>query len=86
MVTSSVRPGEEREREIDSAGKAQGLYDEVTYLSSCQRGRSGRRESQMSDSNKNLVMDPRWVTDTKTAWATDRRLQHNFDYILSAYD
>jgi hypothetical protein len=28
---------------------------------------------QLSDSNKNLVISPRWVLDTKTDWPTDRR-------------
>jgi hypothetical protein len=27
---------------------------------------------QLSDSNKNLVISPRWVLDTKTYWPTDR--------------
>jgi hypothetical protein len=27
---------------------------------------------QLSDSNKNLIMSPRWVLDTKTDWPTDR--------------
>jgi hypothetical protein len=34
----------------------------------------------MSNSNKNLVMGPRWGPDTKTNWATDRRSQYNFNF------
>jgi hypothetical protein len=33
----------------------------------------------MSDSNKILVIDPRWVPDTKTDWPTDRWSHHNWD-------
>jgi hypothetical protein len=31
------------------------------------------------DSNKNLVLGPKWVLDTKTDWPTDRRSLHKFD-------
>jgi hypothetical protein len=33
----------------------------------------------MSDSNKNLVMGPRWGRDTKTDWPTDRWSQNNLN-------
>jgi hypothetical protein len=35
---------------------------------------------QRSDSNKDLVVSPRWVLDTKTDWPTDRQSYHNFDF------
>jgi hypothetical protein len=35
---------------------------------------------QLSDSNQNLVMGPRWVPDTKTDWPTDRRSIISFSY------
>jgi hypothetical protein len=31
------------------------------------------KKPQWSDSNKNLVISPRWGLDTKTDWPTDRR-------------
>jgi hypothetical protein len=34
---------------------------------------------QLLDSNKNLVMGPCWVPDTKADWPTDHQLQHDFD-------
>jgi hypothetical protein len=34
----------------------------------------------MSDSNKNLVMGPRWWCDTKMNWPTDRRSRNNFNF------
>jgi hypothetical protein len=33
----------------------------------------------MSDSNKDLIKDPRWGPDTKTDWPTDRRSQNNLN-------
>jgi hypothetical protein len=33
----------------------------------------------MSDSNKNLLVDLRWVPDTKTNWPIDRRSQNNLN-------
>jgi hypothetical protein len=41
--------------------------------SSLQRERPTAKNPQLSDSNKNLVVSPRWVLDTKTDWPTDRR-------------
>jgi hypothetical protein len=35
---------------------------------------------QLSESNRNLVMGPRWVPNTKRDWPTDRRSHHNFDF------
>jgi hypothetical protein len=37
----------------------------------------------MSYSNKNLVMGPRWVSDTETDWKTDRQLQDIFNLNFS---
>jgi hypothetical protein len=34
------------------------------------------RDPQVSDSNKNLFVSPRWVLYSKTDWPTDRRSQH----------
>jgi hypothetical protein len=34
---------------------------------------SSERAPQLSDSNKNLVISPRWVLHTKIDWPTDRR-------------
>jgi hypothetical protein len=40
---------------------------------SSQRGRRTSANSQLSDSNKNVVLGPRLVLDTKRDWPTDRR-------------
>jgi hypothetical protein len=37
----------------------------------------------MPHSNKNLVMCPRWVPDTKRDWPTDRRSPNNFNFSCS---
>jgi hypothetical protein len=37
------------------------------------RERQTSTNSQLSDSNKNMVVSPRWVLYTKTDWPTDRR-------------
>jgi hypothetical protein len=34
----------------------------------------------MSDSNKDLVVSPRWVLYSKTDWPADRRSYHDFDF------
>jgi hypothetical protein len=51
-----------------------------TDPSSPQRERPTSTNPQISDSNKDLVLSPRWVLYFKTDWPTDRRLQHNFDF------
>jgi ribosomal protein S14 len=38
-----------------------------------QRERPTSTNSQVSESNKNLVISPRWVLYSKTDWPTDRR-------------
>jgi hypothetical protein len=45
----------------------------VKDQSSRQRGRPTSINSQVSDSNKNLVVSPRWVLDTKIDWPTNLR-------------
>jgi hypothetical protein len=45
----------------------------TTDLSSRQRERRTLRNPQLSDSNKNLVVSPRWVLSYKTDWPTDHR-------------
>jgi hypothetical protein len=47
-----------------------------TDLSSRQRERPTSTTLQLSDSNKNLVVSPRWVLYSKIDWPTDRRSQH----------
>jgi hypothetical protein len=44
----------------------------MTVLSSRQRGRF-TTNPQMSDSNENLVLGARCLSDTKTHWPTNRR-------------
>jgi hypothetical protein len=41
-----------------------------------------KKKPQLSDSrpNKNLVVSPRRMLDTKTDWLTVRRSEHNFDF------
>jgi hypothetical protein len=36
------------------------------------------KKPQLSDSNENLGMGPRWVADSKIDWPTNRRSKHNF--------
>jgi hypothetical protein len=43
-----------------------------TYLSCGQSGRLTSTNPQRSDSNKNLVLGPRWVLGIKTDWQTGR--------------
>jgi hypothetical protein len=45
-----------------------------------QSGRPSSTNPQLSDSNINLILGPRWVLDTKTDCLTDRRSKHNFDF------
>jgi hypothetical protein len=45
----------------------------VFSSSSRQGGRPISINQQLSDSNKNLVISPRWGLDTKKDWAIDRR-------------
>jgi hypothetical protein len=42
------------------------LYESITDPSSRQGGRPAACGPQMSDSNKNLAMGPKWGLDTKT--------------------
>jgi hypothetical protein len=45
-----------------------------TDPSSRQRESPISTNPQLSESNKNLVVSPRWVLYSKTGWQTDRRL------------
>jgi hypothetical protein len=45
----------------------------VTDPSSRQRGRPTSTNKQLSDSNKNLVLSPRWLLYSNIDWPTDRR-------------
>jgi hypothetical protein len=49
----------------------QQLY--TTGMSSHQRGRPTSANPQLSDSNKNLILGPRLVLDTKRDWPNDSR-------------
>jgi hypothetical protein len=55
------------------------VNEKITEPSSRQAGCPTNRKPQMSDSNKNLVMGPKWGPDTKMDWQTDRRLQNNLN-------
>jgi hypothetical protein len=67
MVMSPVGLGHEN----DCAGEGQHQF-EMTDPSSRQRWRPTSTNPQLPVSNKNLVLGPRWVLDTKTDWPTDR--------------
>jgi hypothetical protein len=68
MVMSPAGLGPEN----DCAGEAQQqLY--MADPSSRQTERPTSTNQQLSDSNKNLVVSPRWVLYTKTDSPTDRR-------------
>jgi hypothetical protein len=45
-----------------------------------ERERSTSKNLELPDSNKDLVLSPRWVLHSKTDWSTDRRSEHNFDF------
>jgi hypothetical protein len=68
MVASptGLEPGNNRAGE----GQQQ-LY--TTDPSSRQRERPTPANPKLSDSNKNLVVSPRWVLHSKTDWPTERR-------------
>jgi hypothetical protein len=57
--------------ETDFAGEDQQQL-QTTDPSSCQRWRPTSANPQLSDSNENLVLGPRWVLDNKRDWPTDR--------------
>jgi hypothetical protein len=58
--------------ENDCAGVGQQqLY--TTDPSSRQRGRPKSTNPQLSDNNRYLVVNPRWVLYSKTDWPADRR-------------
>jgi hypothetical protein len=68
MVASPTGLGPEN----DCAGEGQQqLY--TTDPSSRQRERPKSTNPQLSDSNKNVVVGPRWVLYSKIDWPTDRR-------------
>jgi hypothetical protein len=67
--------------ENDCAGRLSSSCELQTPFT-CQKGRPTSSNLQLSESNKNLVMGPRWVPDRKTDWPTDRQLQHNFGFDL----
>jgi hypothetical protein len=69
MVSSPKGLGPEK----DCAGKDQ-KHIQKTDPTSRQRGRPTRTRPQLSDSNKNLVVSPRWVLYSKTHWPTDMTL------------
>jgi hypothetical protein len=54
----------------DCAGVAQQQQYTIDQ-SSRQTGRPVSTTQQLSDGNKNLVIDSRWVPDTGTDWQTD---------------
>jgi hypothetical protein len=68
MVASPTGLGPEN----DCAGKDQ-LKLQTTDPSSRQKERSTSTNPQLTDSNKVLVVSPRWVLYFKTDWPTDRR-------------
>jgi hypothetical protein len=68
MVASPTGLG----RSNDCSGEGQQkLY--TTDPSSRQRERPTSTNLQLSDSNKNLVVSPRWMLYSKTDWPTDLR-------------
>jgi hypothetical protein len=67
MVTSPTGLGLEN----DCAGEGQQLY--TTDPPSRYRERPTSTNPQLPDSNKNLVVSPRWVLYSKLDWPTDRR-------------
>jgi hypothetical protein len=68
MVASPTGLGPEN----DCAGENQQQL-ETTDPSSRQREHRTTANPQLSDSNKNLVLGPRWVLSIKTDMLTDRR-------------
>jgi hypothetical protein len=68
MVTSPTGLGPEN----DCAGEGQQQL-QTTESSSRQREGPTSTNPQLSDSNKNLVVSPKWVLYSKTDWPTDRR-------------
>jgi hypothetical protein len=68
MVASPKRLGPEK----DCAGEVQ-QHIQKTDPFSRQRERPTSTNLKLSDSNKNLVLSPRWMLYSKTDWPTDRR-------------
>jgi hypothetical protein len=67
MATSPMGLGPEN----DCAGEGQQELL-TTDPASRQRGRPKSTNPQLSASNKNLAVSPRWVLYSKTDWPTDR--------------
>jgi hypothetical protein len=67
--TTGLRP------ENDCAGECQQQLS-TTDPSSRQRQRPISTNPQLSVSNKNLIVSPRWVLYSKAEWPTDRRSQY----------
>jgi hypothetical protein len=68
--------------EKDCAGKDQQHMQKIDP-SSRERGRPTETRPQLLNSNKYLVMSPRWgSTPRLTDWLTDRQSQCDFDYDL----
>jgi hypothetical protein len=38
-----------------------------------------RKKPKLPESNKNLLIGPRWVPDTQTEWTTGHRSEYDFD-------
>jgi hypothetical protein len=68
MATSPMGLGPKN----DCAGEGQQEL-QTTDPSSRQRGCSKSTNPQLSESNKDLVVSPKWVLYSKTDWPTDRR-------------
>jgi hypothetical protein len=71
MVVSPMGFGPEN----DCAGEGQQHIQKIDP-SSRQRERPTSTNTKLSDSNKNLVVSPRWVLYSKTDWPTDRRSEY----------
>jgi hypothetical protein len=71
MVASPTGPRPENE----CAGEGEQQL-QPTDPSSRQRQRPTSTSLQLSNSNKYLVVSPRWVLYSKTNWPIDRRSQH----------
>jgi hypothetical protein len=72
MVVSPTGLGPEN----DYAGEGRPAAIVNDSPSSRQRRRPTSTNPQLSDSNKDLVLSPRWVLYSKTDWPTDRRSYH----------
>jgi hypothetical protein len=68
MATSPTGLGPKNDCAVEDQ---QQLY--TTGPSYCLRERPTSTNPQLSNSNKSLVVSPRWVLYSKTDWPTDRR-------------